>query len=827
MAGRSRTHWLIALAAALACDARPAAVADAPDALPLAQLAFAELELPESSLPAGFEREVDLPLEGWQLAAADGASGTFVLELEQAVPQDATLVDPRGRVLERSREDQRPHDERASSRHGIWKLAGERIELSVPGGGPEPRPGTHRLRFRNVSEREASWNRGSQEGPGFARRQVTVGHTTRSGLLLPAPARVAWDVVVPPAAELHLRPGLLQADWPDGLESDGFDLRIEVEPAQGEPFTTVRRVRDDDFELLRVDLSRFAGESVRLRIVTDPGRSPDRDYAFVAEPVLASRRTAPRRAVIVFIDTLRPDRLGLYGHAADTSPTLDSFAGRGAVFEQARSVAPWTLPAVRSLLTGRQPEAWGRAVTLPGLLASRGFATAMLGANHFLLASFGSQRDWDLHHVVPWGSARDQTDLALDWLEQVEGRDALLIVHYMDPHLPYAEPPSYRGRFGSTTAPGDLGELYSREAVEQLAEGGERDRLRRHLLERYDANIRYVDDQLVRLFAAISTDDLVIVLSDHGEEFFEHGGFEHGHALWDELLRVPLLIWGRGVVARRHREPVSLLDVTPTVLDWLGLPTGSLDGRSLAPLLRGQAAGEPRSIAFGRPLYDGEGWGIVRRGEKYVARHGFERRSRVAESAGQGEAAVRRRAVSPGIVEPLRDALGPALGREVVTAWRLVVGETSQWPREDLIVELEVAGGIERAWWAPDPTRRSSVALDIEHASGRIVASWRAGYRGQRELFVQPLAGIDPASPPTVRIRRGGASRSVGSIADPERGIFLQGAAGADRSLSLTLAVVPAPEPGATELMADDPVLREQLRALGYLVGEERPDATR
>lgn len=825
MARHLRTHLLIPLAAALACSVRPDPVADAPDALPLAQLAFAELELPSSSLPAGFEREIDLPLDGWQFAAADGASGTFVLALDRVVPQDATLVDLRGRVLERSREDQRPHDERASSRHGIWKLAGERIELSVPRGGVEPSRGTHRLRFRNVSEREAGWNRGLQQGPGFVRRQVTVGDTTRSGLLLPAPARVGWDVVVPPAAELHLRPGLLQADWADGLESDGFELRIEVEPERGESFATVHRVRDDDFELLRVDLSRFAGENVRLRISTEAGRNPDRDYAFVAEPVLASRRTTPRRVVIVFIDTLRPDRLGLYGHSADTSPTLDSLAERSAVFEEARSVAPWTLPAVRSLLTGRQPEAWGGAATLPGLLGSRGFATAMLGANHFLLASFGSQRDWGLHHVVPWGSARDQTDLALDWLEQVEGRDALLIVHYMDPHLPYAEPPSYRGRFGSTAAPGDLGEFYSREAVETLADSGDRDRLRRHLLERYDANVRYVDDQLARLFAVLSPDDLVIVLSDHGEEFFEHGGFEHGHALWDELLRVPLLIGGRGVVARRHAEPVSLLDVTPTVLDWLGLPTGALDGRSLAPLLRGQAGGEPRSIAFGRPLYDGEGWGVVHLGEKYVARHGFERFSRIVQSAGEG--AVRRQAVSPDVVEPLRDALGPALGRDVVTVWRLVVGETSQWPREDLIVELELAGPIERAWWAPDPTRRSSVALDIEHEQGRIVASWRAGYRGQRELFVQPVGGIDRASPPAVRIRRRGASRSIASAADPARGVFLRAAAGAGRSLLLTLAVVPVPEPGATELMADDPALREQLRALGYLVGEEQPDGSR
>jgi arylsulfatase A-like enzyme len=702
---RCSCGWL-ALAAALACDARPAAVAGAPDALALSKLPFEELALPASSLPEGLEGEVELALEGWQLVAADGASGTFVLELERAVPDDASLVDPRGRVLERSREDQRPHDARASSRDGIWKLSEGRLELSVPEGAPEPRDGSHRLRFGKVSEREASWNRGVAEAAAFARRQVTVGRSTRSGLLLPAPAHAAWDVAVPPAAELHLRPGLLRPDGSEGPESDGFELRITVEPrgpAAGEPLDFSRRVRDDDFDPLRIDLSRFAGQRARLGIAIDPGRSADRDYAFLAEPVLASRRSDPRRAVIVFVDTLRPDRLGLYGHSRDTSPTLDALAEDAAVFEQARSVAPWTLPAVRSLLTGRQPEAWNRAETLPGALSARGFASAMLGANHFLLASFGSQRDWDWHHVLPWGTAEEQSDLALDWLEQVEGRDALLLVHYMDPHLPYAEPRRYRGRFGSTPAPGDLGELYTREAVEQLARGSVREKLRRHLLERYDANIRYVDDQLARLFAALAPDDLIVVLSDHGEEFFEHGGFEHGHALWDELLRVPLLVAGRGVVAARHDEPISLLDVAPTVLEWLGGTAAGSDGRSLVSLLRGGAAGPVRPIVFGRPLYDGEGWGIVHGAEKYVARHGLERRSRVSTEAAEGESEVRFRPAAPEVDEPLRDALGPALGRELGPAWRLVAGEASQWPRENLIVELEQPGGIERAWWAPDP----------------------------------------------------------------------------------------------------------------------------
>ena len=198
------------LAIALACDSRPEAVADGAAALPLEYLPFAEISAPASSLPTGLAAEVEIALDGWQLVAADGASGTFVLDLERIVPDDAALVDPLGRVLERSREDQRPQDARASSRFGIWKLAGLRIELTVPEGAPELRDGTHHLRFRGVSELEAGWNRGARDPREFVRRQVTVEQSTRRGLLLPAPAHVAWDLEVPPAAELHLRAGLLR-----------------------------------------------------------------------------------------------------------------------------------------------------------------------------------------------------------------------------------------------------------------------------------------------------------------------------------------------------------------------------------------------------------------------------------------------------------------------------------------------------------------------------------------------------------------------------------------------------------------------------------------
>lgn len=824
--------------AAVSCGApesRPLPVAESVPAIALSAQAFDSLKL-EMSLPYGpWSGPVQLKLTNWAAgAAADATSRTYQTSLSQSVPRDARLAarDASGvvRWVERRHTDLQKNHGDTRSADGTWTMSERRhIELTLPNDAPPPSATSHLLLFSAVSERERRWifdGASRSRVDEFVRRQVEVEGTTRKGLLLPAPARVSWRIEVPPAAELSFSVGLLPPEWHQRPLSNGGRFSVDIRPASTpnvEHRIYSEHIRGAAFELERVNLSGFAGQSVELIFDVNPAGSSLRDYLFVAEPVVASRQVEPRRAVILFVDTLRPDRLGLHGNPRDVSPALDAWAARGGVYENARSVAPWTLPSARSLLTGRAPEAWNTSKTLPERVGEHGFATALFGANTYLMRHFGVQRGWDEHSVVFNAPARDQTDRALAWLEAHEGRDALLVVHYMDPHLPYLEPPEYRDRFGAGEAPVPLpqgAEGYSREDVLRAAQGlapAELDALASHLLARYDANVRYVDDEIGRLLRALSPQDIVVLVSDHGEEFFDHGSFEHGHAFGESILRIPLIFAGRGIVPGRYPDAVSILDVVPTLLDAFSLSApdfaGVRDaGRSLWTQLQGgatEAASQPRALGFGRPLHGPAGWGVVQGGEKYVARAGSERRSQVHASSAH-EAASRSRQLDPAQREPMRAQLASALDREFVWAWRFFVEWIDDWPPSDLTRSFQFGTPIEHAWVGTDPTLRSSVAIERGPAgSGRIDVTWRAGYRGASEVFVVAAGGGLPML--------GEEALALNEV------VALTGEESASRSLRLTHAWVPLPLEGSQDLVADDPALRAQLRALGYLVGEDAP----
>jgi arylsulfatase A-like enzyme len=264
---------------------------------------------------------------------------------------------------------------------------------------------------------------------------------------------------------------------------------------------------------------------------------------------------------------------------------------------------------------------------LAGIVSQQGYATAAFVTNTFLRPGFGVADGFDTYdqmrnRFLDQRRADVMVDRALAWIDEREqGEPWFLLVHLLDPHQPYDPPASEAGRFTS----GYEGPLAAPIGPDSgLVRGVKRGTIELDAADRaflrgvYDEEVAFVAGQVARFLDALAARSvlergLVILTADHGEEFLDHGALEHGHTLYQELLHVPFVVWGAHVRAKRFEEPVSHVDVLPTVLDALGVaPPDGVDGRSLWPLLtaRGKLDGE-RELLAENSLYGNQRRAII------------------------------------------------------------------------------------------------------------------------------------------------------------------------------------------------------------------------
>jgi arylsulfatase A-like enzyme len=310
--------------------------------------------------------------------------------------------------------------------------------------------------------------------------------------------------------------------------------------------------------------------------------------------------------ILVSIDTLRRDHVGAHGYAKPTTPRLDTLAQGGILCDDAVSTSSWTLPAHLSMLTSVDPGVHGgtdmshgfnrRVPTLPALLRKAGFATQAVTSHLYVSAVYGLHDGFDHLDFRQDRRAAEVADRAIEILDRVGDRPFFLFLHLYDPHWHYDPPHAQRRLFAGS---------YTGEITGLWQDFSKRDRSNTtaadldHLLALYDGEIRYADDEVGRVLdhvkaRGLDRGTLVVVTSDHGEEFLEHGSWEHQKTLYEEVVRIPLVVNGPGVAPRKEAAQVSLLDVMPTVLAWAGLPPSpAQQGRSLlAPPGEREAYGE-------------------------------------------------------------------------------------------------------------------------------------------------------------------------------------------------------------------------------------------
>jgi arylsulfatase A-like enzyme len=348
----------------------------------------------------------------------------------------------------------------------------------------------------------------------------------------------------------------------------------------------------------------------------------------------------PANVVLISIDTLRADRLPTYGYERDTGPSVEALARRSLVFDRAYTEASHTLLAHASLFTGLYPDSHGvirledalaeDVPTLAELLRAAGYRTGAFVNAGLLDPKFGLWRGFDRYDYrgdlvqrrmdgrIQFGRSASQTNAAvLEWLAVEPERPFLLFVHYFDVHsdwrdLPYESPPEFRRRFEASRPAGfqtGNGEFFASLYLLYMNEQG-LDYSRAdldYLASLYDGGVAYTDFEVGVLLAALERSgqlerSLVILLSDHGEEFGEHGKLLHDQ-VYEELVHVPLLLAFPAADSRTQRDfaprrvgvAAQLVDLLPTVADYLGLdaPEGSQGVSLLRMLDEGDAAQRP------------------------------------------------------------------------------------------------------------------------------------------------------------------------------------------------------------------------------------------
>lgn len=344
--------------------------------------------------------------------------------------------------------------------------------------------------------------------------------------------------------------------------------------------------------------------------------------------------TGPNTVVLVTVDTLRADSVSFMGCERPTSPFIDSLAALGVVFDRAYSTSSWTVPAIASIFTSRYPsshgvvrgeiigtkskEVWQQTAlspeldTMAELFRRAGYRTVGVAANRHLQVGSGFEHGFDHYYGYAGFLGAEELNVKLretmasafgpEWRKTWKQQKTFLWIHYFDPHHPYFPKEPWIETFDPEYVQRPEAFPWRLKAPELNAAYSPSDTaMKRRLLALYHSEVGYTDRALRAAFADLGLDGEVpvIFVSDHGEEFGEHGGIGHRRTLNEEVVQVPMFIsWpSRFPAGKRVENVVSVVDLLPTVVELASLPSpDGVEGRSLVPLVNGSDGGRDRSV---------------------------------------------------------------------------------------------------------------------------------------------------------------------------------------------------------------------------------------
>jgi len=342
--------------------------------------------------------------------------------------------------------------------------------------------------------------------------------------------------------------------------------------------------------------------------------------------------------ILIVPDALRADHLGCYGYSRPTSPQIDKFAADALFFEKAMSNSPWTKPSMGSIFTSMYPYehqafSWmdnlsDKCLTIAEVFRNKNYATFAIQTNPSITEKHNFRQGCQYYREMVLEKGEVVTSSFNSWVKKHKKKPFFAYLHYMDTHVPYNAPQEFSQIFGlkddTLFTPGKFQTM----DVRLLGEMGLSKQDKQSLVNLYDAAIKYFDSNFEKIVdnlrkLGILNKTIIILTSDHGEEFWEHDGFAHGHTVYNELLHVPLIIGYSPHLPKRHiKSYVQLLDFFPTILSLVGIKNDfELRGGDLAAAaLANKQINE--EILFEGVLFGSEKKAILKDGWKLIENTG-------------------------------------------------------------------------------------------------------------------------------------------------------------------------------------------------------------
>ncbi|MFQ6081746.1 MAG: sulfatase [Candidatus Aminicenantia bacterium] len=451
--------------------------------------------------------------------------------------------------------------------------------------------------------------------PFLIKRKLKIGGTELNTLFAPPKSLFKFEVKLPKNGILEFGYGVLTSSKQTYFSQVEFEIILVEKNKTNYLFKkTITTKENKIFPLRKIDLSYLKGKKVHLYLLT---KGTKKVQSFWFNPVIYQPRKENKNLILISIDTLRADHLGCYGYQRKTSPNIDLLAKDSVLFTKTFASSPWTLPSHLSMMTSlntinhkvyyKNQKLSPSIITLADILRENNYFCSAYTGGGFISGIYGFSKGFDNYNENVGGvfhrdSAERVFKAASSWLNKNKDKKFFLFLHTYQPHDPYFSPYPFNLMFLNEKAKRRYinlkGVLGGNAGIFKPLSAEER----QNIIDLYDGEIRYTDECLIKPLInelkrlKLYHQTMIIFTSDHGEEFYDHGGWTHGHSLYSESIRVPLIIKfpQSKFKGKKIKDITRLIDIMPTVLEEMKIDYSEkeFDGKSLINLLSGKEKGD-------------------------------------------------------------------------------------------------------------------------------------------------------------------------------------------------------------------------------------------